>query len=81
MSKKTYDPETPHLRTGARRTTTSETASPSRIKPPTPAQVQAEQQRLTEYFDNRAGNVVKTEPQQLPLPLPLPSKMAPRNVR
>jgi hypothetical protein len=71
--KTAYGPETHHPRTGARRTNTLEAATPSRVKPPTPAQIQAEQQRTATEAIDRQGNLVNVGT-QLALPLELTDK-------
>jgi hypothetical protein len=76
-AKAAYNPETHHSRTGARRTTTPETAT---ARPgPTPAQIQAEQQRTTTEHIDKHGNVVQTSA-PLPVPLELTDKQRQENL-
>jgi hypothetical protein len=68
MTNKTqYNPETHHPKTGARRSTTTEIATPR--TPPSVAQVLAQQARDPEHIDKQ-GRVVKETP-----PLPVPAQL------
>jgi hypothetical protein len=75
MTKNAINPETHHPRTGAKRTDTPEVAT---ARPgPTPAQINAAQQREPEHID-RQGNIVKVE--QLPTPIELTDEQRAANL-
>jgi hypothetical protein len=73
-----FDPETHHPRTGARRTTTSETATPSKAAPPSVRQVLAAQKPDEEI--DKHGNVTKTAA-PLPAPIELTDAQRAENLR